>query len=279
VGSVQKIEGKAVVRHQDQDYGFLIKEDLALYNGDTLYTAGNGRLVFVLKDGSSLSLASDTKMVIDKSIYNPDAGQRLSFFQMLAGKARVVVKKLVDYKRSQFNVKTESSVVGVRGSDFIVEVTQQGNRTVITALGNTVLEVVDPAHPLRSPVIVTSYQQLITVLGEVIGSPVDIPEEEIRRRLDELGLLSPDGGGTGGGAPGPGGTGGGYVPDGGQPQYPRFGSSLPFLSSGGPTNPLPPPIDDPGPDDTNNDDPADEIRPPAPFPELPDMPEPPAAGQ
>ncbi len=273
VGTVRRVQGKAVVQHEKETHGYRVYQKMNLYSGDVLYTAGDGHLELILNDGSSLTLSSDTHMVIDKSVYNPRSRHRHSFFSMLAGKARFIVKKLSDYKYSQFNVRTEASVVGVRGSDFIIEVSQQGNKTVITALGNTVLEIIDPAHPLQEPVIVTSFQQLIAVLGEVLGNPEDVPQEEIRQKLEELGLIPSDGGGTGGPS-GPAGPGGGYVPHGGSPESPGGfpGPSLPFLSSGGPTRPLPPPIDDPGPDDTNNDDPADEIKPPAPFPRLPDMP-------
>ncbi len=282
VGRVQLARGKAVIRHEKESRGYLIREGMDLYNGDTIYTAGDGHVELTLNDGSSLVLSSDTVIAIDKSIYDPDSGSRLSFFNMLSGKARFIVKKLSDYKHSQFNVKTESSVVGVRGSDFVLEIIQQGNKTIITAGGTTVLEIIDPSNPLQEPVIVTSFQQLVTVLGEITGQPVDISEGEFMSLLESLGLLS-SGGGTGpGGFVGPGGggssgPGGGFLPDGGTTQV--LGSGL-FSSSlfFGPANPLPPPIDDPGPDNTNNDDPENFIVPPLPpqIPELIGFPKPPA---
>ncbi|MFO8047831.1 MAG: FecR family protein, partial [Desulfosudaceae bacterium] len=175
VGKVTESRPEAYIMHSDRQYGYVAKRGLPLYNGDTLFTRDGGRMAITLKDGSETRLAANSSLVINKSVYDPEGGNRLSFFEMLSGKARFLVKKLAEYKHSRVSVKTASSVVGVRGSDFILEISQDGNRTMITALENTVLEVVDPVNPLQEPVIVTSFQQLVTVLGEIMGSPEDIP--------------------------------------------------------------------------------------------------------
>ncbi len=264
VGMVTQVKGKAGIRHAGEEHAYQAKNGVPIYNKDRLFTRKASHLQLLLKDGSRILLAPESQLAVDKNWQI--ARGTVSFIRMLAGKARFMVKKDSEHKNSRFNVKTRSALITVQGSDFIVEVIQQGNQTVISALGDTVLEINDPAHPLQEPVVVTSFQQLMTIIGEVIGKPEDIPEDEIRQKLEELGLMP-----TPGGPVGP----GGYAPPDGGPEPPgsRFpGPSLPFLSSGGPTNPLPPPIDDPGPDDTNNDDPGDEIKPPAPFPTLPDLP-------
>ncbi len=268
VGIAKLVRGKVVLQHEKESHGYLVGNGMNLYNGDTLYTANDGRLELTLNDGSNLMLAADTQLVIDKSIFDPGSKSRLSFFRMVAGKARFMVKKMVDYQHSQFNVKTDSSVVGVRGSDFILEISQQGNKTVITALGNTILEILDPAHPLLEPVIVTSFQQLVTVLGEIMGKPVDISEGEIMKLLRKLGLLSSGGEDV----VDQGGDEGGYVPDGGSMEYPPGSDFEKSFFGRGPRKPLPPPIYDAGPDEPDNDDPGDEMKPRLPVPQLPGIP-------
>ncbi|MFP4039275.1 MAG: FecR domain-containing protein [Desulfosudaceae bacterium] len=194
VGTVKTARPQAYIMHSDRQYGYVAKKGLPLYSGDTLFTRKDGKLAVSFKDGSETVLAANSSLVINKSVYDPEGGNRLSFMEMISGKARFVVKKLAEYKHSRFSVKTASSVVGVRGSDFILEISQDGNRTIITALDNTVLEVVDPANPLAEPVTVTSFQQLVTVLGEVLGTPEDIPKDQLRQRLQELGLMGDDNG-------------------------------------------------------------------------------------
>jgi len=276
VGTVKAARPQAYIMHSDRQYGYVAKKGLPLYNGDTLFTRDEGRLAVSLKDGSETVLSANSSLVINKSVYDPEGGNRLSFMEMLSGKARFLVKKLAEYRHSRVSVKTASSVVGVRGSDFIIEVSQEGNRTVITALDNTVLEVVDPANPLAEPVIVTSFQQLVTVLGEVLGTPEDIPRDQLMQRLQELGLMGDENGGDGDQPPAgddeqnPPSE---YVPDDSpDPEDPAFYPG----GDGGPTPPpvLPPLSPDvvPPEDDLTGD--SDTIF--QQFPMLPDMPGPPS---
>ena len=172
--------------HTDRKYGYEAKKGLPLYNGDTLFTRSPGAMTIVLKDNSKMALAADTSLVINKSIYDPAGKSRMSFVSMLAGKARFLVTKLSDYRHSRFNVKTGSSVVGVRGSDFIIE--QIGDKIIISCLDNTVLEVFNPDFPLEEPVIVTSFQQLVAAIGQLPGNPVNVSPEELKKLLKDLGL-------------------------------------------------------------------------------------------
>lgn len=244
VGKVTRVNGKAVILHAEEDYGYQAKSGLSLYNGDRLFTRKNSLLQFSLKDGSRITLSSKTKLVIDKNVYEPQ--QRFSFLRMLAGKARFIVKKLAEYKKSRFNVQTNSSVIGVRGSDFVLEISQKGDRTVITALDNTVLEVVNPAQPLKEPVIVKSFQQLETELGKAMGQPVDVPWEIIKQKLQEFV----------------------YVPEEGEVEDPeKEGTTLESSQRQEPLSPLPENIvSEPEPDYDTPPEP--ELEPE----ELPDMP-------
>ncbi|WP_167320871.1 FecR family protein [Desulfosudis oleivorans] len=190
VGSVETARGQAFIMHTDRKYGYEAKKGLPLYNGDTLFTRSPGAMTIVLKDNSKMALAADTSLVINKSIYDPAGKSRMSFVSMLAGKARFLVTKLSDYRHSRFNVKTGSSVVGVRGSDFIIE--QVGDKIIISCLDNTVLEVFNPDFPLDEPVIVESFQQLVAAIGQLPGNPIDVSPEELKKLVKDLGLSGDD---------------------------------------------------------------------------------------
>jgi|GEM_PF-1429408 len=190
VGSVETARGQAFIMHTDGKYGYEAKKGLLIYNGDTLFTRSPGAMTIVLNDNSKMALAADTSLVINKSIYDPAGKSRMSFVSMLAGKARFLVTKLSDYRHSRFNVKTGSSVVGVRGSDFIIE--QIGDKIVITCLDNTVLEVFNPDFPLEEPVVVHSFQQLVAAIGQLPGDPVNVSPEELKKLLEDLGISSGD---------------------------------------------------------------------------------------
>jgi len=98
VGKVQLLQGDVVVMHADQLRGYWAMKGLPLYQGDTIVTMETGRVRFGLKDGSSLTLSSDTKLTINLSVYNPKKKVRSSFFSMILGKALFAVRKLTDFK-------------------------------------------------------------------------------------------------------------------------------------------------------------------------------------
>ena len=123
VGVIQQVQGEVSITHDDERKGFEAKRGMRLYKGDTIRTLDNGRLRMRLNDGSIISLASNTKLKLTRSVYAKKKKSRSSFFSMTLGKARFFVVKLLDFKRSEFRVKTPTAVCGVRGSDFILEAT------------------------------------------------------------------------------------------------------------------------------------------------------------
>jgi hypothetical protein len=152
VGRVEAVEGQVVIIHPRELSGYLAEKDLPLFTGDTIVALEAGRITFMLNDGSTLALASETKLVINRSVFDPAKKSRSSYVSMSLGKARFWVRKLADFKRSAFNVKTPTATCGIRGSDFLVSVT--ANRTEITALGKTRLEVRRLAFPEKQSIVV-----------------------------------------------------------------------------------------------------------------------------
>lgn len=120
VGKIGKGGGRAVVIHTGEKIGYRAKKDLPIFQDDTIITLKEGRIELVLDDGSKMTLASSTKLVISRHVYNTNLKTRSSFIEMAFGKVRFVVRKLVGFKRSKFNIKTKTAILGVRGSDFIV---------------------------------------------------------------------------------------------------------------------------------------------------------------
>jgi hypothetical protein len=152
VGKVEAVEGEVVIIHAGELIGYKAKKDLPLFTGDTIVTLETGRIRFKLNDESILRLSSETKLVINRSVFDPAKESRSSYFGMSSGKARFWVSKFTDFKRSMFNVKTPTAVCGVRGSDFINFVT--ASSTEITSLEKTVLEVRNLAFPEKKPLII-----------------------------------------------------------------------------------------------------------------------------
>ena len=93
--------------------GYFAGKELPLFKGDILITQEDGKVSFALKDSSLMTLAPRTRLVISESIYDEEKSKnRTSFVSMALGKVRFRIKKLLDFGRSAFKVKTRTAIVG-----------------------------------------------------------------------------------------------------------------------------------------------------------------------
>ena len=94
-----------------------------------LVTGQNTNIQCKMNDDSVFSLASYSKLVIDRAIYNPDEQKRDSLIRLMFGKARYIITKLM-LKKDDFKIRTRTAVVGIRGSDFALSVVPEEEATV-----------------------------------------------------------------------------------------------------------------------------------------------------
>lgn len=132
VGRVLLVQGEVVILHAGEGHGYRAEKDLPLYKGDTLVSLAKGRIRIRLNDQSVVTLASNTILVITRSVYEPEKKIRSSFLRLSLGKARFWVKKLDGFKRSQVRVKSVTAVVGVRGTIFVMEAMEGSTKTTNT---------------------------------------------------------------------------------------------------------------------------------------------------
>ena len=184
VGNILLVQGQVVIMHADMSRGYWARRSTPLFKGDAILTQERGRVSLRLRDESILNLGSRSRLVLSESVYDKKKKSRFSFIKMGIGKARFLVKKLVDLKRSNFKVKTPTAVLGVRGSDFIIEV--EPGRTDVTALGDTRLEVVSLAAPEAPPTEVDDFEKTTIEEGELPTEPEDATPEKIEEDLKDV---------------------------------------------------------------------------------------------
>ncbi|MEA3436667.1 MAG: FecR domain-containing protein, partial [Thermodesulfobacteriota bacterium] len=146
IGTVKAIKGTVLTIHRDEKTAYILKKGNKLYTSDTLISEEQSKAQAELNDGSFITLGPYTKIVFDKSVYDPSKPTRNSLLSLLFGKARFIVTKLANFRDSRFKVKTPTAVAGVRGSDFAICVApgspltttiMTGEGTTVTFAGNT----------------------------------------------------------------------------------------------------------------------------------------------
>lgn len=186
VGKVLLVQGEVFLIHENRNIGYRAKDELPLFEGDMIITRPRGRIRFQLNDESIMTLASGTRLVINKSIYDPEKKDRSSFMGMALGKARFWVKKLLDFKRSEFKVKTKTAVVGVRGSDFIV--IADSDHTEVTALEKTDLEVVSLVGP-EDPRRIIDFERIVIHAGTLPSEAEEMFAEDIEDMKQDFDIM------------------------------------------------------------------------------------------
>ncbi|MBF0449298.1 MAG: FecR domain-containing protein [Candidatus Magnetomorum sp.] len=177
IGQVVMVDGEAIIVHENEGRGFLAKKEMMLYIGDTLVTRPHGRISIRLDDNSRISMGATTKMILSRVIFDPDNQNRASFIQLGSGKARFRVKKLSHYKNSSFKVKTPTALIGVRGSDFIIQTTLE--RTEVTTLSDTLLTLISLTALDIPPVLLKDFTWAMVEHGDLPSAVEEITIEAI----------------------------------------------------------------------------------------------------
>ncbi len=88
---------------------------------DRLSTGPQGAATLTLKDGTVLTMGPDTVMDLRQFQFDTTTQQGNFLLDLLRGSVRVVTGLLARVNPELFKVQTPTSVVGVRGTDFIVD--------------------------------------------------------------------------------------------------------------------------------------------------------------
>jgi hypothetical protein len=175
VGKVEVVQGEVVIIHAGGSSGYRAQKGIPLYTGDTVITLETGRTKFKLNDGSTLTLAPETKLVINRSVYDPEKKTRSSYIDLSLGKARFWVTKFSNFKRSVFKVKTPTAVCGVRGSDFIGIATV--NKSEFISLEKTLVAVLSLAFPEGEPLTASDFERVVVEKGKQPWKETLTPEQ------------------------------------------------------------------------------------------------------
>ncbi len=183
-GKVLSVQEKVIILKKDMKRVHLAKKDLPLFDEDTIFTREKGRIKLWFNDESTMTLFPESKLMLNRNIYDSETKSRSSSLDLLIGKARFWVKKLSHFNRSEFIVRTSVAVCGVRGSDFVVRATSKV--TEITTFEDTKLEVLSLASPAAKPSILEGLERIVVEKGSLPSRIETITPEEVERMKKEF---------------------------------------------------------------------------------------------
>lgn len=135
IGEFKEINGSVTVKSQEGNERE-VSLNSPVYTGDTVTTGSNGKARINFINGNRLILGFDTNLKIEKLFLDAQKQETESIFELLRGKTRAFVKKLMS-KKSQFKLKTATSIIGVLGTTFTVRYDPQSEITEIFSESGT----------------------------------------------------------------------------------------------------------------------------------------------
>ena len=93
----------------------------AVFSGDRLVSGKYGLASVVLRDGTTLVLGNNSQLQIQKFTFDATTADGNMLVELLQGSIRVVTGLMSKINPDAVQIKTSTLLVGVRGTDFIVE--------------------------------------------------------------------------------------------------------------------------------------------------------------
>jgi hypothetical protein len=120
LGTVSVLEGRASVTRAGTSQTEALQLGSPLYRNDTIKTEDGGKLRVLFIDQSVISVASNTSLTITEYVFNPQEQVRTGGVKLLWGKVKCFVNDFLGYRSKRFTVQTNTAVIGVRGTVFLV---------------------------------------------------------------------------------------------------------------------------------------------------------------
>lgn len=131
VGEINWVEGSVKIEYPGKQ-AVDAKIGTALNINATIITAEKSKSVIKLIDGTILSIAPKTKILIESLIKSSD--KREASVLTFVGKVRAVVKKQMK-SNSKFEFKSKTAIAGVRGTHLALDVAEDGTTKVFLLSG------------------------------------------------------------------------------------------------------------------------------------------------
>ncbi len=123
IAKVIKVDGDVQVMKKDSSTWIPAEEGMILSEGDIIKTGKVGAALLNIQgdaEGSLVRLRESTTLALDILKEDTSTNKKVTVLDLSIGKVLIQAEKLKS--GSRFEVKTPTSVVGVRGTKFAVEV-------------------------------------------------------------------------------------------------------------------------------------------------------------
>lgn len=120
IGRVKIASGAAVIERGKAKLPATV--GMPVEKGDTLVTGRNGRIGVTFNDDTRMAAGPNARVSLTDYAFNDTTHQGRSLTEVKRGSLAIVSGKMAKANRDSMRVKTPTSLLGVRGTRFVVDV-------------------------------------------------------------------------------------------------------------------------------------------------------------
>jgi len=120
IGRVKLASGTASVLRAGKPQ--LIKPGFVLLKGDTLVTGANGRIGITFSDNSRFAAGPNSRIALNEYSFNPTTHDGQFMVDVDRGSLAIISGQIAKKNKNAMRVRTPTSLLGVRGTRFVVDV-------------------------------------------------------------------------------------------------------------------------------------------------------------
>lgn len=120
IGIVKEVIGTATILQGDRKVTPQVGADIFL--NDDVSTGADGGIGISLNDSTTLSLGENSRLRIDRFVYEPQANKLGFGMEVMQGTLSYLSGKIGAIAPEQVSVATPSMTIGIRGTKFLLKV-------------------------------------------------------------------------------------------------------------------------------------------------------------
>lgn len=151
-----------------------------VFSSDTVVSGKDARAKIVMEDKNVINISPETKLTLEKYIFDPAKNDKQVTLNVEYGKVRATVEQKYDGEKNKFHVKTPAAVAGVRGTDFLTSFNPANKQTrIVTFEGKVAVGTPGIGGRIMNPVFVEPGQFTTANTGAPPSTPTILPKEEL----------------------------------------------------------------------------------------------------
>jgi hypothetical protein len=136
VGRLTQVEGRVDILKGGKLPAVALKIDDTVEPGDVIRTKSLSKAQITFIDNSFLTLSQEARIAIEEFTFEPGQGKRQAVLEIFQGLALAVVNKIIKAEEPDFVIKTQTAIVGVRGTEIGMR-NQPNSSTILNFQGRT----------------------------------------------------------------------------------------------------------------------------------------------